>query len=625
MEQNVQRKGLVNWVVLLVLGGVGAAVAAYADSATGLVGAVFMGLGLIVAVTAHFQMRLEERERLEGLEFNELKKSTRDSSLFAEQAADTFPARQARIQFEKYFVPGVAILLLVLQALGAWLLWRTVADDVNPTSKQSTVAMVVFAISFLLYFQLGKYAAVFARLEGLRLLRPQASYLLLGAVLSLVVVGMEIAASAGHPEWDFYGARALTVLLGLVAVENLITLVFEIYRPRLRGQQAHPLYESRLIGILSQPGGLVRTAAQALDYQFGFKVSETWFYRFLEKALAWLILAQIVALLVFSTVVVIEVGEKGLLERFGRPVPGKAVLEPGVHFKFPWPLSKVYRYETERVQTFMLGMIEDEEHEEERTLLWTKAHAKEEFNMLVASRSEEGDKGDNGSGADQVVPVNLLSVKVPVHYEIDDLEKFAYGAVDAGQLLQDLANAELTRYLASVDLDDLMGTGRQQAAADLMKNIQTRANQHDLGVKILFLGMAGIHPPIKAAADFEAVMNAQQAAEATNHLAEAYAAAVVPAARADAAKMVNQAEAERLRLVSLAAAGAGRFTNQLAAWQASPEVYRQLTRLDVLSRGMTNSRKYVLVPTNAHEVITLNLEDKIRADLTDMMLPSDEN
>ncbi|MCB1126615.1 MAG: hypothetical protein KDM81_08985, partial [Verrucomicrobiae bacterium] len=482
MEQNVQRKGLVNWVVLLALGSVGSGIAAYADSATGLVGAVFMGLGLIVALTAHFQMRLEERERLEGLEYDQLKQSTRDSSLFAEQAADTFPARQARIQFEKYFVPGVAILLFVLQSVGAWLLWKAVAADTHPEAHQSTVAMVVFAISFVPYFLIGRFSAVFARIEGLRLLRPQASYLLLGAVLSAVVVGVEIAAFAGHPEWDLYAARVLVVFLGLVAAENLATLVFEIYRPRLHGQQVHPLYESRLIGLLSQPGGLVRTAAQALDYQFGFKVSETWFYRFLEKALAWLVLAQILALLAFSSVVVIEVGEKGLLERFGRPVPGHAVLEPGVHFKLPWPLSKVYRYETERVQTFMLGMIEGEEHEGERTMLWTKTHAQEEFNMLVASRSEDEQANGNSPGTagnqTQTVPVNMLSVKVPVHYEIHDLEKFAYSAVDAGGVLRDLANAELTRYLASVDLDELMTTGRRQAADALQEGMQRLADQH---------------------------------------------------------------------------------------------------------------------------------------------------
>jgi regulator of protease activity HflC (stomatin/prohibitin superfamily) len=625
MEHNVQRKGLVNWVVLLVLGGVGAAVAAYADSATGLIGAVFMGLGLMVALTAHFQMRLEERERLEGLEYDQLKQSTRDSSLFAEQAADTFPARQARIQFEKYFVPGVAILLLVLQALGAWLLWNVVGSDITPSPRQSTVAMVVFAISFVPYFLIGRFSAVFARIEGLRLLRPQASYLLLGAALSAAVVGIEIATFAGHPEWDRYAARVLVVFLGLVALENLATLVFEIYRPRLHGQQVHPLYESRLIGILSQPGGLVRTAAQALDYQFGFKVSETWFYRFLEKALAWLILAQIVALLAFSSVVVIEVGEKGLLERFGRPVAGHAVLEPGLHFKLPWPLSKVYRYETERVQTFMLGMIEGEQHQEERTMLWTKAHAEQEFNMLVASRSDDDTGLGDNTSANQTVPVNMLSVKVPVHFEIRDLEQYAYSSVDAGKVLRDLANAELTRYLASVDLDEVMTTGRRQAADALQEAIQKKADQHGLGVGILFVGLAGIHPPVKVAPDFEAVMGALQSAEATNLIARAYAAGVVPTAKADATNLVNQAESDRLRLVSLAAARAGRFTNQLAAHEASPQVYRELTRLATLSRSLTNSRKYVVVPTNAHQVITLNLEDSIRPDLTDMMLPSDEN
>ncbi len=115
-------------------------------------------------------------------------------------------------------------------------------------------------------------------------------------------------------------------MLGLVAVENLLTLVFEIYRPRVKGQAEHPLYESRLIGLLSQPGGLITTAAQALDYQFGFKVSETWFYRYLERALAWLILGQIVVLLLSTSFAFVEIGEHGLLERFGRPVAGSEML-----------------------------------------------------------------------------------------------------------------------------------------------------------------------------------------------------------------------------------------------------------------------------------------------------------
>ena len=84
-------------------------------------------------------------------------------------------------------------------------------------------------------------------------------------------------------ELIFIWPTALCALLGLIAVETLINLVLEIYRPRVKGKVERPLYESRLVGLLGQPEGLITTAAQALDYQFGFKVSETWFYRFFRE------------------------------------------------------------------------------------------------------------------------------------------------------------------------------------------------------------------------------------------------------------------------------------------------------------------------------------------------------
>jgi len=91
---------------------------------------------------------------------------------------------------------------------------------------------------------------------------------------------------------DLYVAYALCVVLALTAVETLVGLVLEIYRPRLKGQAARLLYESRLIGLFGQPGGLITTAAQALDYQFGFKVSETWIFKRLKQAVLLIILLQ---------------------------------------------------------------------------------------------------------------------------------------------------------------------------------------------------------------------------------------------------------------------------------------------------------------------------------------------
>jgi hypothetical protein len=71
---------------------------------------------VLIAFAGWFQMRLEENERLEKLELDELARKKGESSLFDAKDSEVFPARRAREQFEKFFVPGFCVLLLVLEA-----------------------------------------------------------------------------------------------------------------------------------------------------------------------------------------------------------------------------------------------------------------------------------------------------------------------------------------------------------------------------------------------------------------------------------------------------------------------------------------------------------------------------
>jgi HflK protein len=622
MEQNIHRKGLVNWLLLLLVCVAALVLARYVHSATGLVAGIFMALGFLVSAVSYFQMRLENRERLERMEFDEISRKASTGALFVQAETDTFPARRAREQFERYVVPAFALLVFLLQATAVYLLWKHGGEDQPATPQQGTVGMAVNALFALGLFQFGKYSAVLSRLEKQRLLRPQASYLLLGALLSLLTAAVEVAGWAEYPKVDLIVARVLTVLLGLVAVENLLSLVFETYRPRVKGQAEHPLYESRLIGLLSQPGGLITTAAQALDYQFGFKVSETWFYRFLERAFAWLVLGQIVTLVLSTCLAFVEPGEHGLLERFGRPVKGSEELEPGLHVKWPWPIDRVYRFQTDRIQSFLIGIQHDEHSEEDRVLVWSKSHAKDEAPWLVASKAQQATGSLPG---EQTVPVNLVAVNIPVQYQVNDLPAFAYNHADAGELLEDLASGEVARYLVSVDIDDVMTYGRQKAAADLQRRIQARADALKLGVKVLFVGLHGIHPPVKVAPDFEKVIGAIQDREATNLYARAYMATNLPVARGQHLQKIMEAEGYRVRTVAAAEASAQRFANQMLASQASPEVYRVRTYLDTLGRSIARARTYVVAPTNTHGVAILNLEEKLRRDLLDVELPKARN
>jgi modulator of FtsH protease HflK len=626
MEHNAQRTGIVNWIILLVATIIAAGLARMVDSATGMGTVIFLGLGFLVAAVSYFQMRLEARERIEQLEYDELKKAKGDSSLFLE-GADTFPARRSREQFERYLVPGFTVLLFGLQAGFAWWLWRLIGTATPPQVEHATFSMALFGLFFLVLFMMGRYSANLARLSHLRLLRPGAGYLLLGAVLSLLVALTEAAALFGFPQLDRYAAGGLSILLGLIAIESLAALLFEVYRPRVKGRATRLLYESRLIGLLGQPGGLITTAAQALDYQFGFKVSETWFYKFLERAFAWIILLQLGVLFLSTTFTIVEPYEQGLLERFGRPVERRPVLEPGLHFKWPWPIDQVHTYNSRHVQRFIVGVIPDPDLEEEMTVLWTRPHYAEEFDMLVASR-EQAERAERIPG-EQPVPANLVAVSIPVQYQITDLPAWAYHHENAGALLEAIANREVVRYLVNTDFEVLMSTGRLEAANELQERIQRGANQANLGADILFVGLKGIHPPIgtrdaPVAAAFEEVVGATHRKQTNILAALAYEAQRIPRARAEATNLLAEARSRSVLMVATAAAEAARFTNQVYTWSASPSVYEQKSRLDTFVRAVGPVPKYVLAATNTQDVLILNLEETIRADiLRDVVLPPD--
>ncbi|MFO1487020.1 MAG: protease modulator HflK [Verrucomicrobiota bacterium] len=622
MERNIQKNGFINLLLLLVIGLSGFIVARLTNSLAGQIGMVFLGIGSAVALVSWFQMRLEERERLEKLEFDELSKSKSGATLFEAKDAEAFPAQRSREQFERFFVPIFTLVLCLAEAFLAWSLWRWLAKSGTPVGvKQPTVALATFALFALALFLLGKFSTTIARLENQRLLRPGASWLLLGsylcAALTLGLVGVE----AGVAKMDFYVAAVLVGLLALVAAETLIQLLLELYRPRVRGKVARPLYDSRLVGLLGQPEGLITTAAQALDYQFGFKVSETWFYKFFINAAEWVLLLQLAVLLLSTCFVFIEPGEQGLLERFGRPVENRTILNPGAHVKWPWPVDRVYRYRTEQIQSFNVGFSPDPKTEGQSTVLWTVAHTKEE-NFLVANHEVGSLQDTNDAAGRRTPPVSLLTVSIPVQFQIDDLLAWAYNNDGASNLLLNLATREVVRYFVSVDLNEVMSRGRQAAAEKLRDTIQAAANERKLGAKIIFVGLQDIHPPVKVAPDYEKVVGAIQSKQARILAAQADAIHTNALAGASAFKKINDAEAGRQQQQIAAWARAALFTNQIPAYAAAPSVYSERAYLRSFAAATAGARKYVLLATNTHNVFQVDLQDKIRTDLLEGLNPT---
>ena len=635
-QQNSKKLGLINSIVLLV---VTIAALFLAGSTVGLAGVVLLGIGTLISFFGFIQSHLIDRERIEALEMQELDRTRGNESLFAGAAEDAYPARNARRQFEKWVVPGFSVLVLLGQALGLLLVYSQLQGELGgwnlfTQASGSAMQIMFFALFMVVLFMMGKYSAGLARMDGQELLRPGANYMLLGSMVCTAVVIAETA-SFFDQVWDRGITWVVFAVIAVSALENLVTLVLEIYRPRIDDKKARLLYESRLIGLLGQPGGLISTAAQALDYQFGFKVSETWFYKYLEQKLALIIAIQVVVLFLSSSFVVIQPNEEAFRERFGKR---NAHLGPGFSFKLPWPIDKVYRYKTTEIQNFVLGVLDQNEEakpnsgapEDVQVLLWTTQHnhgsskdPEQNYNMIVASSDVLLD-----AAASDSVPVNLLTVSIPVQYRINDLTNWVYKTDNAGAMLQKLSMREVTRYLIGVDINVLMGPGRTKAQEELKKAIQQQANASELGAEIVFVGLQDIHPPVgqneqsKAtggvAESYEKVNVAQLHSETNRLGALQYKAGKVPQARGLAAEFLADAHSQSTNKVALAGAEAGRFGHQISAFNAAPSVYATRSKLETFVETTRGARKYILSNPDNRDIINLELQDKLRSDLLDV-------
>ena len=624
-QQNSKKLGLINSIVLLVVA-IGASYFTLQTSSTvGLGGVVLLGIGTLIGFFSFIQSHLIDRERVEALEMQELDRTRGNESLFAGAAEDAYPSRNARRQFEKWVVPIFSVLVLIGQALGLLLVYRQLDGWTLSSSIQasdSAMSIMFFALFMVVLFMMGKYSAGLARMDGQELLRPGANYMLLGSVVCTAVVIAETA-SIEYPVWEKVFTWVVFVVIALSAAENLVTLVLEIFRPRLDDKKTRLLYDSRLIGLLGQPGGLISTAAHTLDYQFGFKVSETWFYKYLERTLALIIAIQVVVLFLSSSFVVIQANEEAVKERFGKQTD--KLLAPGFHLKWPWPIDKVYRYKTGEIQEFVLGVLEQNDEAEPEVLLWTTQHNHGSSNdMIVASSDGLLDSADSAS-----VPVNLLTVSIPVQYRINNLTNWVKTG-NAVSMLRKLSMRAVTRYLIGVDIKELMGPGRTKAQEELKKAIQREADERELGGEIVFVGLQDIHPPVgnseqpqaKAtggvAENYEKVNVAWLHSETNRLGALQYKAGRVPQARGLAAELVANARSESTNKVALAKAEAGRFSHQISAFKAAPSVYMTRSKLETFQQATRGARKYILSDTKNRDIINLELQDKLRSDLLDV-------
>jgi len=295
-----------------------------------------------------------------------------------------------------------------------------------------------------------------------------------------------------------------------------------------------------------------------------------------------------------------------------------------------------------------------QQHEHEM-VLWTEKHDFAPHLMIIVASPDRsvgaadlGD-GDESAPETEAAGVGMLECSIAIEYHVDQPRDYLYRYEQPETVIEAVAFQTLTDYAASVDLDQVIGPGREQFERDLRERIQQRVDELQVGVKLAFLGLHGAHPPAEqgVAKAYQDVVSQERRKRATIEealgqaqeiktkvagsvaAADALDAAIMelerlvhdpdatdeqrgiarrhvddlllgnPAegvrpASGQVAAMIAAAQADNVALVSDAESKLTEFANEVAAYRAAPRLYRMRKWLEMLTAATQGVRKVVL-------------------------------
>ncbi len=582
------------------------------DAAAG----VLQAWAALVALVVALREWLAGAESAEAEEAEALRRRA-GTGLFATDAAPLpFSAARSRAILERRIVPLVAPLFGTVLLLASRRLWQKLPPphEIGAPATAVTDRLAWFGAATFVLLILARYLIVASRAPSRVRLRAAGVAAAAAAGGAGAALASALALRAGLPGAPRMISAMLAAGLAVLGLEQWVFAILELYRPRRPEDPPSSPYESRLVRRLCDPTAWLRTAAESLDYQFGFAVSRTWVAAFLARTVAPLAVLQAAVLWGLTCLVALGPEEQGLRERWGRPVGGRngTTLGPGLHAKWPWPIEIVRRAPTRRPQRLFLGF--DPHGPEPADLLWSRPHHAREDRFLAAVTA----RGPEVSAASGAAPASIVNVNLPVEYAITNLYDYLYSAADPAALIGQIARRVLTTEIAGRDVFDILGPGQAGFADALSRRLGEEVGRLRLGVAITFVGVQGVHPPVEVAEAFESVVEAIEERETAILSGRAHAARVVATSEASARRIVQLAEAARDRIRTVSAAAADRFRSQKAAHDAGTRVYPGFVALETLRRALAGPRLYVVAATPEREVLHLNLEPKLSSVLWDL-------
>lgn len=285
----------------------------------------------------------------------------------------------------------------------------------------------------------------------------------------------------------------------------------------------------------------------------------------------------LILLWIFSGIYIIEANQVGLVRRFGANLPG--LVQPGMHYRLPWPVDKVDKINTREVKGMDVGFFLEDEMDPYGILL---------------PYCITGD-------------MNIIHNRYIIQYRISEPSKYLFLQSDPDSLLKEIAQTTIIKLISARSVDPILTTSKREVSEEIRANIQVEVNSANLGVTIVSIDTKMVSPPENVKKSFQDVISAQSEKSTAIHMAETEKNKIIPLANSKANAMKESALAYKFERTSKAEGTAKAFSKLLTEYKSSPQVTSDRMYIQMIEKILPNVKVIVLATDKNGKPIKLKL------------------
>lgn len=340
------------------------------------------------------------------------------------------------------------------------------------------------------------------------------------------------------------------------------------------------------------------------DFQFGRRGGSD-FSRDVRRYLPQIVIGMVAIGLIiaaYSMFYRVEATEKGVVLRFGAYY---RTVDPGLQFKLPWPIDKVYLVPVREIQSLEFGF--DTERAGRQSVYAERSAANLDVSEMLT--------GD----------LNLANVEWIVQYRISDPQQYLFSIGSTEDLgtrarpsgktydvnlavpdtIHDVSESVMRRLVGDSSIDAVLTISRELIATEAKREIQEMLDGFQAGVDIVTVKLQSTSPPEQVRDAFQEVNRARQKKERIVNEAEGERNRQIPAARGKKDQMISEAEGYRDRIIQEKKGEVAAFQAQLAEYEKAADVTKVRLYLEAIEEVLSNVQSKTVIDESVGGVLPL--------------------